>query len=121
MLQQEAQDAAIKAMREIVVRLVRQNNMTLSMRQLAVFMVCYFCNGECTVLYISEALSVSQTVVRRAMDTLDELGLTKRRVDPRDGDVVFVEQTLAGLAFLGDLHATVARSARRESLMMLDS
>lgn len=79
-----AQRRTLRAMHHAVCEIVRQDGPDLSQRQLAVLMTLALSDGPHTVRGLAGALNVSKPAITRAMDRLTELGLAKRKEDPRD-------------------------------------
>jgi DNA-binding MarR family transcriptional regulator len=98
-------------LRLTTIELVRGDNPDLTARQLGVFLICYAEPEPQTVRGMAETLNVSRPVISRALDRLSELGLVRRRVDPRDRRNVLVQRTGAGLAFLRYLRLVLQDAA----------
>jgi DNA-binding MarR family transcriptional regulator len=90
-------------LREVIVALVRRDGPALSAHQLGVYLTCYLDDGDHTVRGLASRLSVSKSVITRALDKLTELELARRRPDPADRRSVLVERTQAGHALLDEL------------------
>ncbi len=103
MSQEIASNIAVHVLREVIVTLVKRQEPTLSAHQFSVFLTCYLGSGDHTVRGLAKELSVSKSVVTRALDKLGELGLASRRVDPLDARSVIVDHTPGGLALMENL------------------
>lgn len=103
-----APDFAVGVMREIIVSLVRRDGPALSAHQLGVYLTCYLHDGDHTVRGLAKELTVSKSVITRALDRLGELSLTARRLDPLDARSVIVVRTANGLAMLDELRTIAA-------------
>ena len=114
-----APDFAVRAMREIIVALVRRDGPALSAHQLGVFLTCYLQDGDHTVRSLAKELSVSKSVITRALDRLGELNLTLRRTDPFDARSVIVDRTPTGLAMLADLRQIAVNFSNRSQDVMV--
>jgi DNA-binding transcriptional ArsR family regulator len=79
-----------------------------SLRELAVFLICYLENGWHTGKRLSARLNVPQCGVTRALDALGRHGLVKRKCNPRDHRSIIARRTSLGMAVLADLSAMVA-------------
>jgi len=110
-------DETIAIVRDVIVALIRREDVALSSHQLGVYLTCYLLKGDHTVRGLAAHLDVSKSVVTRALDKLGELDLARRREDPRDGRSVLVEQTQAGWELLKELREVAASTfrQRRES------
>lgn len=108
-----APDFAVGVMREIIVALVRRDGPALSAHQLGVFLTCYLHDSDHTVRGLAKELTVSKSVITRALDRLGELGLTARRLDPMDARSVIVVRTPDGQAMLDDLKKIAANFSLR--------
>jgi DNA-binding MarR family transcriptional regulator len=108
-----APDFAVGVMREIIVALVRRDGPALSAHQLGVFLTCYLHDGDHTVRGLAKELSVSKSVITRALDRLGELALTARRLDPLDARSVIVVRTPQGAAMMDDLRKIALNFSHR--------
>ena len=105
-------DLATALLREVIVSLVRRDGPALSAHQLGVYLTCYTIARDHTVRGLAAELSVSKSVITRALDKLTELDLARRRPDPADRRSVLVEHTDAGRRLLADIGATAMKAAK---------
>lgn len=81
-----------------ILRIVRSDERDLSLRQLAVLLICHTTGMAHTVRGLAEILGVQKPAISRAVDRLEELGLVLRESDPFDGRSIFVTETDQGAA-----------------------
>ena len=93
---------ALALWQQILVRSVRQEGPDLSARQMAILLSVYVGAPPHTVKALAADLSISKPAVTRALDTLSQMGLIKRRRDPEDKRNVLIERTLDGTQFLSN-------------------
>ena len=105
-------DQAVVILREVIVALVRRDDPVLSSHQLGVYLTCYLVEGDHTVRGLAAELSVSKSVITRALDKLGELNLARRRIDPDDRRSVIVERTKEGQALLAEMRRLAEEAAR---------
>lgn len=91
--------------------LVRRDGADLTVRQLGIFLTVYLDEGKHTVRGLAALFSICKPAVTRSLDRLGELGLVRRKVDPRDRRSVLVHRTELGWVFLGELRRAVGRAA----------
>ncbi len=105
-------EIATALLREVIVSLVRRDGPALSAHQLGVYLTCYTVQRDHTVRGLAAELSVSKSVITRALDKLSELDLARRRPDPADRRSVLVEHTDAGRKLLGEIGTTAIKAAK---------
>ncbi len=93
---------ALALWQQVLVRSVRQEGPDLSARQMAILLSVYVGAPPHTVKALAADLSISKPAVTRALDTLSQMGLIKRRRDPEDKRNVLIERTLDGTQFLSN-------------------
>ena len=71
-------------------------------RQLSLLLSVYLQPGPHTVRSLAQSLNISKAAVCRAIDTLSEAGLVKRKKDETDRRNVFIQRTIQGSVFLSD-------------------
>jgi DNA-binding MarR family transcriptional regulator len=89
-------DSLIGLLLERTVDLVRQEGRDLSLRQLAVLLVCDAAADPQTVRGLARHLEIAKPAVTRAVDRLKAAGLVRRTVDPSDRRSVLISCTPAG-------------------------
>ncbi len=91
---------AVDLWRKVTLQLVSNGGFDLSARQLAILLVIYSDEGNHTVKSLAERLNITKPPICRALDSLSKHNLAKRRVDPEDRRVVYIEPTQAGYDYL---------------------
>jgi hypothetical protein len=100
-------------LRETIVGLVRLDDAYVTLRALCVFLKCYLDEGSHTATGLARELNVGKPAITRALDSLEEFDLARRKVDPRDRRRIFVGRTVKGAAFLCELRGMTERAAVR--------
>ena len=93
---------ALVLWQQVLTRSVRQEGPDLSARQMAILLSVYVEVGPHTVKGLAADLAISKPAVTRALDTLSQMGLIKRRRAPDDKRNVLIERTLDGTQFLSN-------------------
>ncbi len=101
----------VDILRATVIAMVRSDDLDLTARQLAVFLVCYLADAHQTVRGLASHLQVSKPAITRALDRLSDAKLLRRLPDPQDRRSVLVGKTSAGAGFLRDLKSTMLKAA----------
>ena len=91
---------------------VRRDAPDLTARQMAVLLSVYMTQPPHTVRGLATSLNVSKPAVTRALDRLSELGLARRKPDPRDGRSVLVQRTVKGSVYLSEFAELIAAAER---------
>jgi len=86
----------------VVLDQVRRDGPDLSARQMALLLTVYLAPPPHTVRGLAHALGVTKPAISRALDTLGQLDLLKRKRDPADRRNVLVQRTVAGSVYLSD-------------------
>lgn len=103
--------------RRAMVDSVRRDAPDLSARQMAVLLTVYMTPPPHTVRGLAELLIVSKPAITRALDRLGELGLARRKTDPKDRRSVVVQRTVKGSVYLAEFVEIIAdatEQSRRE-------
>ncbi|MCB8884001.1 MarR family transcriptional regulator [Acidisoma cellulosilytica] len=79
-----------------IIALVHDDTRDLSLRALAVLLVCQSADEPQTIRGLAEFLSIPKPAVTRAADRLDAAELIRRRIDPADGRSVLLSISAAG-------------------------
>ena len=108
---QRLSDPLVDLLKNVVVSMVRSDEVNLTARQLAVFLTCYLTDSVQNVRGLAQALDVSKPVITRALDRLEEFDLIRRKADPSDGRSVLVRRTLKGEEFLSSTRHIVAEAS----------
>jgi DNA-binding MarR family transcriptional regulator len=106
-----AQDA-LTLWRVTLVASVRRSGLDLSSRQMALLLTVYQTPGPHTVRGLAAGLGISKPAVTRALDTLGQKGLLKRKRDEADLRNVLVQRTVKGSVFLSEFGEIIADAAR---------
>ena len=112
-------DDLTPVLRRTTLSLIQRDGADLTARQLGIFLAVYLDEGPHTVRGLATLFGICKAAVTRALDRLGELGLARRKVDPRDRRSVLVHRTELGQAFLGELRRAMSQAAadaeRREA------
>jgi len=100
-------------LRDTAVGMVRRDAPDLSMRQLAVLLVCQLDEPPRTVASLATMLNMSRAAIARALERLEQLDLLKRVGHRYYAREIHVESTAAGRAFMLELEATVLAAKER--------
>jgi DNA-binding MarR family transcriptional regulator len=93
---------ALSLWHDVVLESVRREGPDLSARQMALLLSIYLTPPPHTVKGLSKTLDVTKPAITRALDTLSQLDLLKRKRDPEDKRNVLVQRTVAGSVFLSE-------------------
>ena len=104
---------ALALWQNVVIETVRRDGPDLSSRQLAILLTVYLTPPPHTVRGLAASLKVSKPAITRALDTLGQLDLLKRKRDDADRRNVLVQRTVKGSVFLRDFGDLVAGAAGR--------
>lgn len=99
-------EQALRLWHAATLAMVRDDKPDLTIRQFAVLLSVYLEPPPHTVRGLAAKLGVTKPVVTRALDTMGNMKLLKRRRDERDRRNVIIQRTLEGSLFLehvGDL------------------
>ncbi|SLN25137.1 MarR family transcriptional regulator [Oceanibacterium hippocampi] len=99
--------------REALVDSVRGATPDLSARQLAIMLTVYLEPPPHTVRGLAAELQISKPAVTRALDTLSQSGLIRRKRDEEDKRSVLVMRTIKGSVFLTDFASQIEKAAKR--------
>ncbi len=102
---------ALALWQNVVLETVRREGPDLSSRQLAILLTVYLTPPPHTVRGLAGSLNVSKPAITRALDTLGDLDLLKRRRDETDRRNVLVQRTVNGAVYLRDFGDLVAERA----------
>ncbi len=93
---------ALNLWHDVVLESVRREGPDLSARQMAILLTIYLSPPPHTVKGLSEKLGVTKPAITRALDTLGQMDLLKRKRDPDDKRNVLVQRTVSGSVFLNE-------------------
>lgn len=102
---------ALALWQNVVLETVRRDGPDLSSRQLAILLTVYLTPPPHTVRGLAQSLNVSKPAITRALDTLGDLDLLKRKRDETDRRNVLVQRTVSGAVYLRDFGDLVAERA----------
>tara|TARA_R110000868_G_scaffold125417_4_gene331339 strand:+ start:12063 stop:12413 length:351 start_codon:yes stop_codon:yes gene_type:complete len=102
---------ALALWQNVVLETVRREGPDLSSRQLAILLTVYLTPPPHTVRGLAGSLNVSKPAITRALDTLGDLDLLKRKRDETDRRNVLVQRTVNGAVYLRDFGDLVAERA----------
>jgi len=102
---------ALALWQNVVLETVRRDGPDLSSRQLAILLTVYLTPPPHTVRGLAQSLNASKPAITRALDTLGELDLLKRKRDESDRRNVLVQRTVSGAVYLRDFGDLVAERA----------
>ncbi|HRE61168.1 MAG TPA: MarR family transcriptional regulator [Micropepsaceae bacterium] len=102
---------ALALWHDVVLKTVRADGPDLSQRQMAIMTQVYLTPPPHTVRGLASILNVSKPAITRALDTLGQMGLLKRRRDEQDRRNVLIQRTVKGSVFLTDLGELIAKAA----------
>jgi DNA-binding MarR family transcriptional regulator len=101
----------LDVLRAAIVDLVRRDTRDLTMRQLGVFLICYFDDEGQTASKLAAQLGVYKPAMTRALDRLSEENLLTRVPHENDGRSALVGMTSAGVRLLHDLRSIMQKTA----------
>ena len=104
---------ALGLWRSICLDMVREGEVDLSLRQLAILLTVYLETPPHTVRGLAARLAVTKPVVTRALNALGARGLVDRRRDATDRRNVLVQRTVGGALYLDGLAAIIRRHGAR--------
>jgi len=103
---------ALRLWQEVALDQVRDNDLDLTTRQMAILLIIYLDPPPHTVRGLAARLGVTKPVITRALDTMGTLKLVSRHRDEADRRNVLVRRTVEGALFVerfGDLVIAKAR------------
>lgn len=103
---------ALRLWQEVALDQVRDNDLDLTTRQMAILLIIYLDPPPHTVRGLAARLGVTKPVITRALDTMGRLKLVSRHRDEADRRNVLVRRTVEGALFVerfGDLVIAKAR------------
>ncbi len=88
--------------RSVTLESVRREAPDLTARQMALLLTVYLVEAPHTVRGLASQLKASKPAITRALDTLGQMGLVKRKRDEADKRNVLVQRTVQGSVYLRD-------------------
>lgn len=104
-------EQALKLWHSATLAMVRNDRPDLTIRQFAILLTVYLEPPPHTVRGLAAKLGVTKPVITRALDTMGNLNLLKRRRDDRDRRNVIIQRTLEGSLFLEHLGDLIRRQS----------
>lgn len=103
---------ALRLWHDVTLDMVREQEIDLSARQIAILLTIYLELPPHTVRGLAKRLNVTKPVITRALDTMGSLDLVSRRRDDVDRRNVIVQRTVRGALFLDKLGDRIAEKAQ---------
>ena len=103
---------ALRLWHDVTLDMVREEDIDLSARQIAILLTIYLELPPHTVRGLAKRLNVTKPVITRALDTMGGLDLVSRRRDDVDRRNVIVQRTVKGALFLDRLGDRIAQKAQ---------
>jgi len=100
----------LKVWREAHLQSVRSNDPDLTSRQMSVLLSVYMTDPPHTVRGLAAELLVTKPVITRALDTMSQMGLVKRKRDDNDKRSVLVQRTVKGAVYLSELSDRIMKA-----------
>ena len=104
---------ALTLWHDVVMETVHHDGPDLSARQLAILLTVYLSPPPHTVRGLAQKLGVSKPAITRALDTMGQRDLVKRKRDEADKRNVLVQRTVKGSVFLSDLADVIIATAKK--------
>lgn len=104
---------ALTLWHDVTLRMVRDDEPDLSVRQTGVLLTVYLETPPHTVRDLARKLKVTKPVITRALDSMGKLQLVSRRRDDRDRRNVLVQRTVKGALYVERLSDMIGELARR--------
>ena len=103
----------LKVWREAHLQSVRSKDPDLTSRQMSVLLSVYMTEPPHTVRGLAADLNVTKPVITRALDTMGQMGLVKRKRDDADKRSVLVQRTVKGAVFLSELSDRIVTADKK--------
>jgi len=107
---------ALRLWHDVILDQVHNDGPDLSARQQAVLLTVYLELPPHTVRGLAGKLKVTKPTITRALDSMGQLGLLKRRRDPNDRRNVLVLRTLSGALAVERIGDMIIARYRQRSL-----
>jgi DNA-binding MarR family transcriptional regulator len=105
-------DHLLELLVERTLDLVRQEGRDLSLRQIAILLVCEASDDRQTVRGLAVHLAITKPAVIRAVNRLQAAGLARRKADPSDRRSVLIAPTPAGRRYALQFFGQMRRETR---------
>jgi DNA-binding MarR family transcriptional regulator len=106
---------ALTLWHDVTLELVRDEDIDLSLRQMAILLTIYLDTPPHTVRGLARKLGVTKPVITRALNSMGKLDLVSRRRDEKDRRNVIVQRTVKGalaVERLGDVVIAKAQTLK---------
>ena len=103
--------SALHLWHDVALQLVHDGEFDFSLRQLTILLTIYLEEPPHTVRGLAGKLKVTKPVITRALDTLGQRDLVKRRRDEDDRRNVMIERTEIGAALVVKIGHLISRRA----------
>jgi DNA-binding MarR family transcriptional regulator len=104
-------EQALKLWHAATLAMVRDEKPDLTIRQFAILLTVYLEPPPHTVRALAGRLGVTKPVITRALDTMGQMQLLKRRRDEHDRRNVIIQRTLEGSLFLEHVADLIRKQA----------
>lgn len=105
---------ALKIWQNVCLSQVLDDQADLTLRQMTILLTIYLETPPHTVRGLAAKLNVTKPVITRALDSMGQLGLVKRRRDDRDRRNVLIQRTVEGTIFLEKLSDLILSGIGKE-------
>jgi DNA-binding MarR family transcriptional regulator len=106
---------ALHLWHDVALQLVHEGEFDFSLRQLTILLTIYLEEPPHTVRGLAGKLKVTKPVITRALDTMGQLDLVKRRRDDDDRRNVMIERTEIGAALVQKIGHLISLHAKEAS------
>ena len=103
---------ALPLWHDVALELVHDGEFDFSLRQLAILFTIYLEDPPHTVRGLAGKLKVTKPVITRALDTMGQRDLLKRRRDEEDRRNVMIERTDKGAALIEKIGILISARAK---------
>jgi DNA-binding MarR family transcriptional regulator len=105
-------EQALRLWREVSMAMVHDDQPDLTVRQMSILLTVYLDPPPHTVRGLAARLGVTKPVITRALDTMGQMNLLRRRRDERDKRNVVIKRTVEGSLYLEGLADLICAKAR---------
>jgi DNA-binding MarR family transcriptional regulator len=103
---------ALSLWHDVALELVQDGEFDFSLRQLTILFTIYLEDQPHTVRGLASKLKVTKPVITRALDTMGQRDLLKRRRDDNDRRNVMIERTENGAALVEKIGMLISTRAK---------
>jgi len=105
-------EQALKLWQAVSMGMVHDDKPDLTLRQMSILLTIYLEPPPHTVRGLATRLHVTKPVITRALDTMGQMKLVRRRRDETDRRNVVIQRTLEGSLFLESVADLIVAKAR---------